>query len=97
MQKETHWEYAAKTRMDRYLTQVEITYILETVNFEKPRLMLGVGAEAGGFSVFASDREVDVVGIDKDLYGLKRPKFEDRKVSVIQVCPWIIVHSGKLN
>lgn len=84
MQRETHWEYAAKTRMGRYLTQVEVNFILETVNLKRLKLLLDVGAEAGRFSVFASGKKVDVIGIDIDLYGLKRLKLKDRKVNVIQ-------------
>ena len=43
-----------------------------------------VGAEAGRFSLLATDTNATVIGIDIDSYGLKRLKLKTKRVNVIQ-------------
>lgn len=81
---ETHWERAAKTKMGKYLTKIENCFISDTVDFDKCALVMDVGAEAGRFSILAADKNVEVVGIDIDLYGLKRLRLKNKQVNVIQ-------------
>jgi ubiquinone/menaquinone biosynthesis C-methylase UbiE len=82
---ETHWEKAAKTKMGKYLTRLESTFILKTTNLSRKNLtVLDVGAEAGRFSTFAADNHATVVSIDIDSYSLKRLKAKNRQVNIIQ-------------
>lgn len=81
---ETHWEKAAKTKMGKYLTEVETKFILDTVDFSKTHLVVDVGAEAGRFALMAATGKVNVVGIDFDNYSLRRLKQKNSAVTVIQ-------------
>jgi SAM-dependent methyltransferase len=81
---ETHWEKAAKTRMGKYLTEIETRFVSETIEIDKCSLIIDIGAEAGRFSVFATGGNVEVMGIDIDSYGLKRLRAKDRHVNVVQ-------------
>jgi SAM-dependent methyltransferase len=69
---ETHWEMAAKTRMGKYLTEVETVFIKKTVDFSKTELVLDVGAESGRISLIALNTKTNVVSIDIDCAALKR-------------------------
>jgi ubiquinone/menaquinone biosynthesis C-methylase UbiE len=84
MSEETHWEQAAKTRMGQYLTRVETEFISKTVDSSKTRLVIDIGAEAGRFSLLASNNNVTVIGIDIDAYSLRRLKQKNKDVTVIQ-------------
>jgi ubiquinone/menaquinone biosynthesis C-methylase UbiE len=81
---ETHWERAAKTRMGNYLTKVETDFILETIDTAKANLIVDVGAESGRFSLLAARSNISVIGIDIDIYSLRRLKQKNSEVSVIQ-------------
>ncbi len=84
LSEETHWEKAAKTRMGKYLTRIETDFIFKSINPEKTRLVLDVGAEAGRFSLLASGTKAQVIGIDIDSYGLKRLKLKNKDINVVQ-------------
>lgn len=79
---ETHWEMAAKTRMGKYLTQVETRFIQTSLNLASLNTVMDVGAEAGRFSQLNSNAET--TSIDIDSYGLKRLKLKTQKTHVIQ-------------
>ena len=84
MLEETHWEKAAKTRMGKYLTRIETDFISKFVDLSKLNLVVDVGAEAGRFSLLAANKKVSVVGVDIDLYSLRRLKQKNKDVTVIQ-------------
>lgn len=84
MLEETHWEKAAKTCMGKYLTRIETDFISNFVDLSKMRLVVDVGAEAGRFSLLAANSNVTVVGVDIDLYSLRRLKQKNKEVTVIQ-------------
>jgi ubiquinone/menaquinone biosynthesis C-methylase UbiE len=81
---ETHWEKAAKTRMGKYLTQIETDFIFKSITPSQTCTIMDVGTEAGRFSSIASDKNATVIGIDLDSYGLRRLKLRTKKVGVIQ-------------
>jgi ubiquinone/menaquinone biosynthesis C-methylase UbiE len=81
---ETHWEKAAKTRMGKYLTQVETQFILKTLNLSTVNTVMDVGAEAGRFSLLPKTSNAETVSIDIDSYGLKRLKLKTKNVNAIQ-------------
>jgi len=80
---ETHWEKAAKTRMGKYLTQMETDFIFKSITPSQTTIM-DIGAEAGRFSSLSSDKNATVIGIDISSYGLKRLKLKTKDVDVIQ-------------
>jgi ubiquinone/menaquinone biosynthesis C-methylase UbiE len=84
LSEETHWEKAAKTRMGKYLTRVETDFIFNSVASSQMHTIMDVGAEAGRFSLLATDTNAAVIGIDIDSYGLKRLKLKSKRVNVIQ-------------
>ncbi|MDR2700120.1 MAG: class I SAM-dependent methyltransferase [Nitrososphaerota archaeon] len=71
---ETHWELAEKTRMGKYLTEVETFFIKKAVDFTKTELVLDVGAESGRISLLALSTKTNVVSIDIDRVSLRRLK-----------------------
>jgi ubiquinone/menaquinone biosynthesis C-methylase UbiE len=82
---QTHWEYAAQTRMGKYLTDLETAFISKTIDLSRQNLtVMDVGAEAGRFSVFAADSKAYVVSIDLDAYALRRLKLKNKTVNIIQ-------------
>jgi ubiquinone/menaquinone biosynthesis C-methylase UbiE len=81
--KETHWEMAAKTRMGKYLTKLEMDFIFKAVDFNKTRLVLDVGAESGRISLFALDTKTDVVSIDIDCPSLRRLKQRTKQAFIV--------------
>ena len=81
---ETGWEKAAKTRMGKYLTRIETDFIFESIPLSETCTILDVGAEAGRFSLLASDNNATVIGLDLDSYGLKRLKLKTKNVNVVQ-------------
>jgi ubiquinone/menaquinone biosynthesis C-methylase UbiE len=82
---ETHWEKAAKTKMGKYLTNLETAFINKSVMLQKENLtVMDVGAEAGRFSLVASNHKATVVSVDVDSYALKRLKIKDKQVNIIQ-------------
>ena len=84
LSEETHWEKAAKTRMGKYLTQLETDFIFNSIDPSKSHVVVDIGAEAGRFSLMAAGTSARVIGIDIDSYSLKRLKLKDENVSVIQ-------------
>ena len=80
---ETHWEKAAKTKMGKYLTQMESDFILKSFT-QLPTYIMDVGAETGRFTSLASEKNATVVGMDIDSYGLKRLKLKNKNVDVIK-------------
>lgn len=80
---ETHWELAAKTRMGKYLTEIEQTFIEYTVNFPKTRLVLDVGAESGRISLIALNTKNSVISIDVDYVSLKRLKQRMKQAHIV--------------
>ncbi|MGE5556023.1 MAG: class I SAM-dependent methyltransferase [Methanocella sp.] len=67
---ETHWEQVAKTRMGKYITQVEVQFIKNSLGANSLEMVLDVGAEAGRFSQLSSNAQT--VSIDIDKKALKR-------------------------
>ena len=84
LSEETHWERAAKTRMGKYLTQMETDFIFKSIKPSQACTVMDLGAEAGRFSLLASDKNATVIGIDIDSYGLKRLKLKAKNINVIQ-------------
>jgi len=80
---ETHWEMAAKTRMGKYLTDVERAFIEKAVDFSKTELVLDVGAESGRISLIALNTKTSVVSIDIDSVSLKRLKQRTQQAYII--------------
>jgi SAM-dependent methyltransferase len=80
---ETHWEMAEKTRMGKYLTEVESFFIKKSVDFSKTDLVLDVGAESGRISLIALNTKANVVGVDIDVISLKRLRRRTKQVYVI--------------
>ena len=81
---ETHWEKAARTRLGKYLTQVETRFVEDEVDFGHLSRIMDVGAEAGRFSQLSRKGGVETVSIDIDAYGLRRLKLKSGQSSVIQ-------------
>jgi ubiquinone/menaquinone biosynthesis C-methylase UbiE len=84
LSEETHWEKAAKTRMGKYLTQLETDFIFNSIAPSRMHTIMDVGAEAGRFSLLATDTNTMTIGIDIDSYGLKRLKLKAKHANVIQ-------------
>jgi 2-polyprenyl-3-methyl-5-hydroxy-6-metoxy-1,4-benzoquinol methylase len=82
--KETHWESAAKTRMGKYLTRIETSFIQNSLNLTSLNVVMDVGAEAGRFSQLSHDNTNETISIDIDSYGLKRLKQKAKKTNTIQ-------------
>ncbi|MCL1965609.1 MAG: class I SAM-dependent methyltransferase [Candidatus Bathyarchaeota archaeon] len=80
---ETHWEMAAKTRMGKYLTEVETVFIKKAVDFSKTTLVLDVGAESGRISLIALNTKTNVVSIDIDGGSLKRLRQRTKQAIVV--------------
>jgi SAM-dependent methyltransferase len=80
---ETHWEMAAKTRMGKYLTEIETVFIKKTVDFSKTEFVLDVGAESGRISLIALNTKTNVVSIDIDHAALKRLRQRTNQVYVV--------------
>ena len=82
---QTHWEFAAQTRMGKYLTKLETDFICKNVDMSLKNLtVMDVGAEAGRFSLLAANENTTVVSIDLDLYALKRLRLKNRTIHIIQ-------------
>jgi ubiquinone/menaquinone biosynthesis C-methylase UbiE len=82
---ETHWETAAKTRMGKYLTNLETAFINKSISLQTDNLaIMDLGAEAGRFSLLASKQKATVVSIDLDPYALRRLRLKDKQVNIIQ-------------
>jgi ubiquinone/menaquinone biosynthesis C-methylase UbiE len=84
LSEETHWEKAARTRMGKYLTNLETSFILDSITPSKTHMVIDVGAEAGRFSLMSTNSKATVIGIDIDSYSLRRLKQKNRDVAVIQ-------------
>jgi len=67
-------ERAIKTRMGKYLNDVELAFIAKSVDFSRFKLVLDVGAESGQLSFLVIDNKTDVVNIDIDRGSLIRCK-----------------------
>jgi ubiquinone/menaquinone biosynthesis C-methylase UbiE len=82
---ETHWEMAAKTRMGKYLTDLEVDFISKSIDLSKENItVMDVGAEAGRFSLYAANSKATVVSVDVNSYALKRLKLKNKQVNIIQ-------------
>jgi ubiquinone/menaquinone biosynthesis C-methylase UbiE len=80
---ETHWEMAAKTRMGKYLTDVEMVFIEKVIDFSKADFVLDVGAESGRISLLALNNKTDVVSIDIDRVSLRRFKQRTKQAYIV--------------
>ncbi len=81
---ETHWEKAAKTRMGKYLTELEMTFISKALTFLNENvLVLDVGAEAGRISLVALKAKATVFSIDIDSVSLKRLKRKTGQANIV--------------
>jgi ubiquinone/menaquinone biosynthesis C-methylase UbiE len=80
---ETHWEKAAKTRMGKYLTQVETNFINKAIDLSQTNVIMDVGAEAGRFSQLSKTSNAVTISLDIDLYGLKRLKQKTTNINAI--------------
>ena len=82
---ETHWEKAAKTRMGKYLTNLETDFISKSIDLSQENItVMDVGAEAGRFSLLAANSKATVVSVDVNSYALKRLKLKTKQVNIIQ-------------
>lgn len=81
---ETHWEKAAKTRMGKYLTQIETGFIQNSIDLSHATIIVDVGAEAGRFSGLSKTNSSETISLDIDSYGLKRLKLRTKDTNVIQ-------------
>lgn len=84
LSEETTWEKAARTRMGKYLTRIETSFVIDSINGLRPQMIMDVGAGAGKFSLLEEENNGTVVSIDLDNHGLIRLKLQDDKVNVIQ-------------
>jgi len=80
---ETHWEIAAKTRMGKYLTEVETVFITKNVDFSKTDFVLDVGAESGRISLLALNNKTNVVSIDIGCSSLRRLKQRTKQAYIV--------------
>ena len=82
---ETHWEFAAKTKMGKYLTNLETDFISKSIDLSQANMtVMDVGAEAGRFSLLAANNKATVVSVDVNSYALKRLKQKNKEVNIIQ-------------
>jgi ubiquinone/menaquinone biosynthesis C-methylase UbiE len=82
---ETHWEFAAKTKMGEYLTNLETDFISKSIDLSQSNIrVMDVGAEAGRFSLLAANSKAFVVSVDVNSYALKRLKLKNKEVNIIQ-------------
>ena len=82
---ETHWEFAAKTKMGKYLTNLETDFISKSIELSQSNIrVMDVGAEAGRFSLLAANSKAIVVSVDVNSYALKRLKLKNKEVNIIQ-------------
>ena len=82
---ETHWEKAAKTRVGKYLTNLETDFISKSIDLSQENItVMDVGAEAGRFSLLAANSKATVVSVDVNSYALKRLKLKTKQVNIIQ-------------
>lgn len=70
--------------MGKYLTQVETTFIFNSLNPSHIHDIMDVGAETGRFSSLELDPNTRTMSIDVDSYGLKRLKLKAKHLNVIQ-------------
>ncbi len=82
---ETHWEFAAKTKMGKYLTKVETDFISKSIELSQSNITVkDVGAEAGRFSLLAANNKATVVSVDVNSFALKRLRLKNKEVNVVQ-------------
>jgi ubiquinone/menaquinone biosynthesis C-methylase UbiE len=81
--RETHWEMAAKTRMGKYLTEVETFFITKAIDFSTSAFVLDVGAESGRISLLALNNKTNVVSIDIDCVSLRRLKQRTKQAYIV--------------
>ncbi len=81
---EMFWETAARTKLGKYLTDIETHFVLNAIETTQPRMILDIGAGAGKFSLLAAKSNIDVVSIDIVSYGLKRLQLKKPDVQVIK-------------
>jgi ubiquinone/menaquinone biosynthesis C-methylase UbiE len=82
--KKTHWEKASETRMGKYLTQVETSFIMDFIDLSKANTVMDVGAEAGRFSQLSKGTSMETISLDINSYGLKRLKLKTKTINAIQ-------------
>ena len=51
LSEETTWEKAARTRMGKYLTRIETSFVIDSITGLRPQVIMDVGAGAGKFSL----------------------------------------------
>jgi ubiquinone/menaquinone biosynthesis C-methylase UbiE len=78
------WETAARTKLGKYLTDIETQFVLNAIEATQPHMILDIGAGAGKFSLLAAKSNIDVVSIDIVSYGLKRLQLKQPDVQVIK-------------
>lgn len=79
---ETHWERVAKTRMGKYITEVETQFIKDSLNIDSLQMVMDVGAEAGRFSQLSPNAQT--ISIDIDKKALRRLKNKTSNTLIIQ-------------
>jgi ubiquinone/menaquinone biosynthesis C-methylase UbiE len=84
LSEETTWEKAARTRMGKYLTRIETSFVIDSITGLRPQMIMDVGAGAGKFSLLEKENNGTVVSIDLDNHGLIRLRLQNDKVNVIQ-------------
>jgi hypothetical protein len=81
---ETRSEKAAKTRIGKYLTQVETNFINKTIDLSQTNVIIDVSADAGKFSRISQTSNAATISLDIDSYGLKRLKLKTTNIDAIQ-------------
>ena len=82
--KEMFWETAVRTKVGKYLTDIETHFVLNAVEPLQPQMILDIGAGAGKFSLLTAKSNITVVSIDIVSYGLKRLQLKNPDVQVIK-------------
>jgi ubiquinone/menaquinone biosynthesis C-methylase UbiE len=81
---EMFWETAARTKLGKYLTDIETHFISDVIKVLEPHMMLDIGAGAGKFSLLAAKSNINVVSLDLVSYGLKRLKLNNKGIHIIK-------------
>lgn len=81
---ETFWEKGNLTRMGVYITALEMDFLASAVGETENQNLLDIGAGAGRFSIPLSEKGMHATSLDLDFHSLKRLKFKNGNVNVVQ-------------
>ena len=80
---EPNWERAARTKMGIYLTTIETTFILKSIDFDHYKVVVDLDSGGGKFSILAFQKNAYVISLDRDLNSLKWLKARDHSSNVV--------------